>query len=143
KWDLIYMPKALASSCVVEVLLPLIAQSTGVNVKKTPVGVRYFVQLPKSWDEYLERLGKRKRKRIQNYRRRLAREGNFAQRLVTTPDDVFPALETLAELHAIRWGARGKPGAFESERFGAFHRAVTREFLGLGWLDLRLWRFAE
>ncbi len=142
-WDQIYMPKTLSNSCIVEVLLPLIAETTGINVTKAPVGARYFIQLPKSWDEYLERLGKRKRKRIQNYRRRLVREGGFAQRLVTESNDVVTALDTLAELHEVRWSSRGKCGAFESARFREFHRAISQELLPSGRLDLRLWRYAD
>src|SRR5690606_20490262 len=110
-----------------DVFLPALARSTAVRATKAPSGVRYFVELPATWDAYLERLGSKKRKRIQNYRRRLAREGNYTHRVVTEPEQVPVAFDTLARLHAIRWTSRGKSGAFASPRFVAFHRGLIDE----------------
>lgn len=142
-WDRLVMPKVLDGSCFTDVFLPALARSTAVRATKAPSGVRYFVELPATWDAYLERLGSKKRKRIQNYRRRLAREGNYTHRVVTEPEQVPVAFDTLARLHAIRWTSRGKSGAFASPRFVAFHRGLIDEFSRLGWLELRTWQYAE
>lgn len=140
-WDQLRMPRVLGTSCIARILLPLVAETTGTKVTANPSGSCYFVSLPTSWEEYLERLGKKKRKRIQNYRRRLAREGNYQCRTVAEPHELEPALDTLARLHGVRWMSRGKAGAFAGARFRSFHRAIAREFLALGWLDLRVWQF--
>lgn len=140
-WDQLRLPRVLGTSCIGRILIPLIAETTGTKVTATPAGSCYFVQLPQSWEDYLQRLGKKRRKRIQNYRRRLSREGEYACRLVTEPRELDPALDTLARLHEVRWATRGKAGAFAGSRFRVFHRAITREFLALGWLDLRIWQF--
>lgn len=140
-WDQLRLPRVLCTSCIARYLIPLISDTTGNNVTVNPSGACYFVPLPSNWDEYLESLGKKRRKRVQNYRRRLTREGNFSYRTVVEPRDVDAALDTLARLHGVRWASRGKAGAFTGSRFRAFHRSVAKEFLALGWLDLRVWQF--
>jgi CelD/BcsL family acetyltransferase involved in cellulose biosynthesis len=141
-WDQLVMPKVLEGSCFTDSFLPAMARSTSARVAKIPSGVRYFVELPRTWDAYLERLGSKKRKRIQNYRRRLEREGSYSHRAATEPGQLPAAFATLARLHEVRWASRGKSGAFASPRFIAFHRALIDEFSRLGWLELRIWQYA-
>lgn len=142
-WDQLRLPRVLGTSCIAEVLLPLISEGAGTKVTVKPAGACYFVELPPTWDDYMHQVGKKKRKRVENYRRRLVRDGNYRCRSVVSASELEPALDTLARLHEVRWTNRGKPGAFVSPRFRAFHRAVAREFLDLGWLDLRVWEYAD
>ncbi len=93
-----------------------------------------YVPLAGGWEGVLARLGGGTRYRI---RKAL---GDFeAHGRLTRPDggDAFLAgLDRLATLHAARWAARGKPGAFATERFRAFHRRFAAAALPRGWVRL-------
>lgn len=52
--------------------------------------------------------------------------------LATTAEQALAALDVLVELHQARWQAAGKPGAFASERFTAFHRELVARWVPQG-----------
>jgi CelD/BcsL family acetyltransferase involved in cellulose biosynthesis len=61
-----------------------------------------------------------------------------------TPAQGLAILDELIDLHQARWSAEGAPGAFASERFTAFHRALIERLLPEGRVALlRVHRGAE
>lgn len=139
-WDTLFMPAVLNTSCLAEVLLPSLAETTNAKAISATAGVRYCVKLPSSWDEYLRQLGQSKRQRVNNYRRRLVKEGGvYKGSVVEAAEEIGPAIERLIRLHEGRWKSQGLPGAFASSRFRTFHTGLCTQLLTLGQLDLRVW----
>lgn len=91
--------------------------------------------LPATWDEALQRVGKKMRSNIRYYERLLEREFAVSYE-VADEATVGPALEDFLRLHAQRWRRRGLPGAVYSRRLGEFHRSVAPALARAGYLAL-------
>ncbi|MFN3712165.1 MAG: GNAT family N-acetyltransferase [Alcanivoracaceae bacterium] len=92
-------------------------------------GRRYRVPLPGQFEGWLDTLSATARAR---FRRTLRQVGERGLRL--EPRLEADALEQVASLHQQHWHKRGQPGAFASQRFREFHRAL----LANGGLEARL-----
>ena len=81
---------------------------------------RLVVDLPDSWEEYLQHLSKRERGNVRNQARRLEKDYGVRYLKCTEEEELKPALETLFQLHQKRWELRGERGTFacrERQRF--------------------------
>lgn len=56
----------------------------------------------------------------------------YETELATDPQRALALLDDLERLHQARWQARGKPGAFASERFRGFHRELVGRWVPQG-----------
>lgn len=70
--------------------------------------------------------------RRQRARRALRGFGEVEVEWAQSPAQARAILDELIELHQARWTSEGKPGAFASERFTAFHRALVERLLPEG-----------
>lgn len=70
--------------------------------------------------------------RRQRVRRALRGFGDVEAEWAQTPAQALAILDELIELHQARWTAEGAPGAFASDRFTAFHRALIERLLPQG-----------
>lgn len=134
EWDEILLPDVPDESPVV-VALRQCARARGWNVDELKREPCALIRLPESNDAFLENTGSSLRYRI---RRGLKewRKADGHYDVVTTPDAIGPAAETLFTLHQARWVAKGKPGAFKSELRRRFHLAAMAALLERGWLRL-------
>lgn len=77
-------------------------------------------------EDVLDALSSSRRQRI---RRTLKAFGALEADWAETPEQAAATLDELIELHQARWTESGAPGAFASERFTAFHRALIARLL--------------
>jgi hypothetical protein len=80
-------------------------------------------------DDVLTALSASKRQRV---RRALRHLGELETRWAQDVTEAQEMLDELIALHTARWRAEGKPGAFASPRFTAFHRALIARLLPSG-----------
>lgn len=113
-------------------------QSAGCAVTTEQIGIRYQIDLPRTWDDYLAMLEPGAAKRIQYKRRKLERAGKVVDRVVTHAQELENAFSELVRLHTLRWSARGDGGVFASPRFTAFHKKLAHQLLPQGMLNIRL-----
>ena len=110
----------------------------GALVRGTPTLDCWRLELPETWEDYLQMLSKSHRKRC----RRLLRSYFDAGRIVVRhaqEENLEAVWQSFLELHAVRWGDRQRPaGAFSPPRFQRFHQDLTRQLLGRGQLRLCL-----
>jgi CelD/BcsL family acetyltransferase involved in cellulose biosynthesis len=96
-----------------------------------------LAELPRSWPQFLQSLGRDARWRLRRSRRKLA-EQHRARFFVW--DDALrldAAVDRLAELHRARWAAAGGGSrAFASPAYLGFHRSIIRSCFSRGWLRL-------
>jgi CelD/BcsL family acetyltransferase involved in cellulose biosynthesis len=139
-WDAVELCGVAADDVAVGELIAALSRSElGVHVRNDLNCWR--INLPSSWEEYLERLSRSHRKHMRCSERRYVDDGRAVLRQATTVTEASQALELLIELHQRSWRARGKPGAYASSRFMAFHReTVPRMFeqgmLQFNWIEL-------
>jgi CelD/BcsL family acetyltransferase involved in cellulose biosynthesis len=92
------------------------------------------IELPGSYDEYLQKLSTKERKKIGNLTRRLDSRYKVKFSRCGAPAELPAYLETLFSLHQKRWQARGKPGAFANPERRRFYYEIAGEFLKRSWL---------
>jgi CelD/BcsL family acetyltransferase involved in cellulose biosynthesis len=104
-------------------------------VKTCSYQPRIVVNLAATWDEYLKRLSRNEREQIGRKSRRLEKEFTTAYFRITSPDDLYPSLEKLFQLHQKRWALRNEPGSFSVPERRTFYQKFAAEFLRQGWLE--------
>lgn len=136
-WDQLLCNDVLEDSLLMTTLRRLMTQDC-MPISVEPVGIRYSVDLPRTWDAYLATLDAGAAKRLPYKRRKFERAGRVVVTTVTAPQELEHAFDELIRLHTLRWEARGKPGVFASPRFTAYHKRLARELLPLGKLSMQL-----
>lgn len=114
------------------------------HVETTPTGVSPYLTLPGSWQEYLQRLNKKKRQSLTYALRDFhAWAGaDWGLHAAETHQQLAEGLRILSELHRERWQADGHAGAFDAPRFQRFHEhysrvALEQRQLMLLWITVR------
>lgn len=100
--------------------------SQGYLVRRTPTDSCWAIELPDTWDDYLDMLSKSHRKRC----RRLVRtyfDSGLVRVHEATSSTFNETWQIFLKLHAKRWGdARRPAGSFTDRRFSEFHTRVAR-----------------
>jgi len=138
-WDEAVFGSILESSLLARQLLPR-AQGEGRPSLASPLGRRFWIDLEGGgFDGFLDGLSKKRRTRLQSYRRKLEKEG-VVEELVTEVDQVPGFLAEVARLNQLRRGSRGQISAWESAKFRRFHERLAPRLMARGQVDLRLWK---
>lgn len=114
------------------------AEKLGFFTMITNEFISPYIQLPSTWDEYLNSLAPSMRYKIRKERRKFERCGTAVVRKVENLEDFSGGFEELIKLHKKRWEARGMEGAFSHPLFTEFHKRIMPEMLKRGQLDLIL-----
>jgi CelD/BcsL family acetyltransferase involved in cellulose biosynthesis len=95
-----------------------------------------YVDLPRTWNQYIEMLASDFRPLLTRYPRRLQSRFSVNISRLQRVEDLSAALQTLFTLHQMRWTGRGEPGAFADPRRRDFYLRMAKAFLQRGWLEL-------
>ncbi len=88
-----------------------------------------YLDLPSTWDGWLNGLSRDRRWRIRNLRKKFC-AAHSARFLVWTDDDTLDsAIDRLVFLHNKRWNALGVDHGFSTDGYIEFHRAVMHACL--------------
>lgn len=102
------------------------AADPGAAVARTPCPARDLDAVRAAGATAAEAMPRRVR---QGLRRSERETGTVTGRLARTAGEALDVLEELAELHQERWEREGQVGAFASERFSGFQRALVPRLL--------------
>jgi CelD/BcsL family acetyltransferase involved in cellulose biosynthesis len=99
------------------------------------------LDLPASWDEYLQTLSRSYRRQIRRLEDDYFKTGRAILHSIERIDDLPWALDLLIDMHQRRRQSLGDPGSFASPRFTAFIHGVLPELMRQGrlqfhWLEL-------
>jgi CelD/BcsL family acetyltransferase involved in cellulose biosynthesis len=137
EWDVFEYYDAPVDSPVLGSFLALAREDKRcLNTEHTKETVCPYLVLPGSWDEFLDGCSGSRRYTITYSMKKLAEQGTLERRLCERLEDLTPFMDAFVSLHQKSWTARGKPGAFSSARFEAFHRRVAKDFFDKGVLFL-------
>lgn len=101
-----------------------------------------YVELGRSWEDYLAGLGTSHRGNVRRQLRKLEERFEVSFARVETGEELDEAFDLLVALHRLRWKERGGSDAFPDPGVVAFHREVTRLALARGWLRLFVLRLS-
>jgi CelD/BcsL family acetyltransferase involved in cellulose biosynthesis len=135
-WDELVMPRMGTDSAMAALLAVALHRAGRARLAVT--GGSPYIPLPTSWDEYLGRLSASGRRLVRSGLRDFERwsGGSWELRVARTPEELALGARVLRELHEMRWRRAGRPGAFASARFSAFHARVMPALLARGELEL-------
>jgi CelD/BcsL family acetyltransferase involved in cellulose biosynthesis len=92
-----------------------------------------YVELPKTWPEFLKSLSSDRRTRLRSARKKAQGARFFVWQDAANLDQ---AVDRLVELHRGRWSEAGGSESFQSDEYVDFHRRVIHAGFARGWLRL-------
>lgn len=111
------------------------ALDRGWRVRRRSGGTSYVIDLPTTWEAYLEALPANLRQQLPRQFRKLEREHHIAWERVESIGQLPEALTDLRRLHAARWRARSEVGLLDARVFRLVGD-LTAELLPTGHTDL-------
>jgi CelD/BcsL family acetyltransferase involved in cellulose biosynthesis len=113
------------------------AQESGMRIDST-LTPNFIIDLPSTWPQYVSSLDSSFRPLLTRYPRRLQSRFTVKFSRCEDVDNLKAQLQTLFDLHQMRWTGRGETGAFASNERRDFYYRVATAFLQRGWLEF--WR---
>ena len=131
EWDL----HAIRAGSPTLEILPRLCDAAGIRTQVEREDRCPVLELPASWDAYLERLPGKDRHELRRKVRKLERElPGTSVRSHASPEGWDTALTAFLKLHRLSKAGKAR---FMDERMEAFFREVTRALAAAGWA--RLW----
>lgn len=122
-WDRLEFHRILETSTLASFFINSAAEKYNVITKKC--GQRYFINLPKTWDEYLRSLSSSMRRSILGASKKLQNQTDHKVNSIENGNEIKCAMQDLIKLHTESWEMKGKPGAFASREFCEFHLKIA------------------
>jgi len=99
------------------------------------------LELPSTWEEYLQSISKNHRKRCRRWEREFIQTGRSQVYTATNKEELALGFQILQRLHNQRRQSLGERGIFESDQFKEFHesalpRLLDHNQLRLSWLEI-------
>lgn len=134
-WDVLELTDLPAASPLRAALASANLPDGTRTIAREPTRIS-FCDLPPTWDVYLQSLSKHARYSARSVRKKFLALAGSRLFQWTDAARLGHAIDELIRLHTLRWEGRAEHYSFSSERYNAFHRDLTREFLQAGWLRL-------
>jgi CelD/BcsL family acetyltransferase involved in cellulose biosynthesis/LmbE family N-acetylglucosaminyl deacetylase len=136
QWDIFELDKLPADACTAEQLNALLHAQGLVTRIETTARCPY-VELPASFETFLQACGPSTRKNFGKNRRRFERDFSDVRiARVETVEELNMVMDALIRMHQVRWTQKGYPGSFSNDHFVGFHRAMALRALQAGCLRL-------
>lgn len=136
-WDDLSLPAMDGSAALPEQLAESLGRLGEAATLET-VSEAPYAALPSSFEAYMKSLPSAHRYKVSRALRDFEAfaAGQVEVHVATDPSGLAEGQRILADLHAERWNAEGRPSLFASARFSSFHRLVMPRLLELGMLEL-------
>lgn len=139
--DLIELEGHQANASGATALQDVLAQS-GWTEEITALESCWVVSFPPTWDELLQRLSHRGRRRARNAMKNL-RAGSMTYHVWNEHDEMVANWKVFVELHQMRRHQKGEPGCFAEGHFESFLRRAAFRLAEQGQASLVAVRFEE
>jgi CelD/BcsL family acetyltransferase involved in cellulose biosynthesis len=136
-WDEVVLPM-MAGDTVMPALLARAFRAAGLIAEMKETARAPYIELPPTWDAYLQGLGPNSRRNIQRSQKAFDAWCGGTTRLesATTPADLAKGKQVLVNLHHQRWESDDQPGVFRSPFYLRFHDAIMQRLAEQGELEL-------
>lgn len=127
-WDLLSLDDIDANDTSIERLNDALTQR-GTTLQSHEAGNTWAIDLPNTWEAFLQMQSKSHRKQLRRAERKLQDPELCCWHPVKTPEQLNEAWPILVDLHQRRRISLGEPGCFASPQFEAFHRELAEQLL--------------
>jgi CelD/BcsL family acetyltransferase involved in cellulose biosynthesis len=93
-----------------------------------------YINIPETWDDYLQTLKPRMRTKIRSLIRKLEQNYTVVFEVCTKKAELKEKLKSLFVLHQQRWELKNQQGVFLSDEKQVFYREMAGKFLENDWL---------
>jgi CelD/BcsL family acetyltransferase involved in cellulose biosynthesis len=133
QWQLCRLETLPEHSLAVESLVREI-QRSGMSIDST-LTPNFIIDLPPTWQQYLGSLEPSFRPLLTRYPKRL--QSRFTVKFLRCEDvdNLNAQLQTLFDLHQMRWTGKGEIGAFAGNERRDFYYRMATAFLQRSWLE--------
>ena len=139
-WDLLHLDAITTND---ETMTKLVEQlwTAGHTVHREAGPNCWRIELPATWEEYVEALSKSHRKQVRRFQRRQLETGRATFHIARSEQELTHGFEILVELHQRRRQSLGQPGCFASPEFKGFLRDTASQLLAnnqlcLSWIEI-------
>jgi hypothetical protein len=136
-WDRLELTPVDASDFAIAELLCHF-ERCGNRVHRDVADPCWRIELPATWDEYLDQQSKQQRRRLRQADRNWLQSGLVNVKFAPDERDADEAFAIFVDLHQRRWQGRGMPGCFSSRQFLDFHRDVWQQLAPEGRIEICL-----
>jgi CelD/BcsL family acetyltransferase involved in cellulose biosynthesis len=136
KWDVLELLGVEADNAVVNELVARLAERGLSNFSRRVAHRCWKVNLPRTWDDYVQALSKSHRVKLRRLQKRSLDPHRLTVHRIADASEFDRAWKILVDLHQRRRQSLGEPGCFASSRFASFHETVARQLLANGELSL-------
>jgi len=112
-------------------------QESGLCIDST-LTPNFIINLPPTWLQYVSSLDSSFRPLLTRYPKRLQSRFTVKISRCEDVDDLKSQLQTLFDLHQMRWTGRGETGAFAGKARRDFYQRMAAALLQRGWLEFWL-----
>ncbi len=138
-WEYIEL-NSIAEFSPTAAFFPMAMESIGFRVTQEVEETVVNLQLPSTWEDFLERLNAKDRHELRRKIRRIEREGSCEWTRMTDLSSLEEKMGLFLDLH--RKSRRDK-SEFMSPKMESYFRDLGKGLLAKGWLDLSFLRFQE
>ncbi len=128
--------KDVRNNAVVRKLCDSLVGTGGCHVRPVSCDHCPRIELPATWEQYLDSITPKRAERIAYERRRLEREHKVEFKSSRDVAAISDAYQHFVRLHQERWVSAGKTGCFGSEAFSRFLLRVTERLSEKGKLQV-------
>lgn len=121
QWDILKLTDILESSCTLHTLREYWQNKFHFSSRVSQTCP--YVELPSTWEDFLQSIGARTRKNIRQAKRRFEKNG-YRFEVVEQRDEVAHAIDEIVDLHQGRAQSKKIVSPFGEEKFCEFHRSV-------------------
>jgi CelD/BcsL family acetyltransferase involved in cellulose biosynthesis len=132
KWDVFVLNEVPKSSFNLKILMSRLNTSK-LYVSKKRIGCVY-VALEPDWEFYLSKLKPRMRTKIKSLTQKLETNHRVKFDMCKGVENLGIRLQSLFELHQMRWRLKGEKGVFQSIKKRKFYEEMGKAFLKNNWL---------
>jgi len=134
-WDILTLSDVPAESSSIDLWQGLVQQAGQVS-EVVDMAVCPVIELPDRLEDFLGRISRNERYNLQRKGKRLELAGRVTFEWASSSREVEKALDSLIELHTLRWKDHDSGGAFRCQRFLMFHREIVHVFGQRRWIRL-------
>ncbi len=138
-WDVAQLNEIPANSQTVDMITDFWASRGYCERREVPCPA---IDLPDSWDQYLQMLRPRFRTAVRSALRNVEQLPGEVEKLASE-SQLAVWLSELFALHGDRWQTRNQSGVFVSASKREFYRTLSISLLQRGWLSFTRWRVQE
>ena len=134
-WDVLLLAD-MNPRCPFTQAIAASARAAGLETRTGQSERIAYIDLPATWNDWLQSLHRDRRYRVKNIRKKLQAAHPARFFVWDDPATLDQGIDRLIHLHHKRWKSIGQPHAFASPEYVAFHRATMKACFARDWLRL-------